>query len=112
MSDVPTLNWETQAFPDPRLATLVVTEKPLTMLAKLFGVWEADIDANHPTIPDAVTYNSLFRVVQEVIIDQISSLLARSADSINLFPNNLEEARARVLDLALIDAQQATLHYA
>jgi hypothetical protein len=112
MSDTMTINWETQAFPDSRLATLVVAEKPLAILAKLFGVWEADIDANHPTIPDAVTYNGLFRVVQEVIVDQITSLLARATDAINLFPNNLEEARAGLLELALIDAQQATLHYA
>jgi hypothetical protein len=82
------------------------------MLTKLFGVWEADIDANHPTVPEATTYGGLFKLVQEVIVDQITSLMARAVDSVNLFSGVYEEARARLLELATIDAQQATLHYA
>jgi hypothetical protein len=110
MSDTtPTLTWETQEFPEPRLATLVV-EKPVTILSRLFGVWDADIDANHPTIPEVTTYDGLFKHTQEVIVDQITSLLARATDSINLFSG--EAARTRALELARIDAQQATLHYA
>jgi hypothetical protein len=112
MSDVPALQWKTQAFPEQRLASLVVPDKPVAMLAKLFGVWESDIDANHPTVPEATTYGGLFKLVQEVIVDQITSLMARAADSVNLFSGVYEEARARLLELATIDAQQATLHYA
>jgi hypothetical protein len=102
MSDViPALSWEIQAFPEPRLATLVV-EKPLAILAKLFGVWEADIDANHPAIPETTTYNGLFKHVQEVVTDQIASLLARATDAINLFAGK-EEVSTRVIELAQID---------
>jgi hypothetical protein len=112
MSDIPTLQWETQAFPERRLASVVVTDKPVAMLAKHFGVWEADIDANHPTVPEATTYGALFKLVQEVIVDQITSLMARAVDSVNLFSGVYEEVRARLLEHATIDAQQATLHYA
>jgi hypothetical protein len=110
MSDIPKLDWQTQAFPEHRLASLVV-EKLLAILAKLFGVWEADIDANHPDIPEVTTYDGLFRRVQEVITDQITSLMARSTDTVNLYSDRTE-VHKRLLELATIDAQQATLHYA
>jgi hypothetical protein len=109
MSDaMPTLTWETQAFPEARLATLVV-DKPVAILSRLFGVWDADIDENHPNIPETTTYEGLFKHTEEVIVDQVSSLLARATDSINLFPGG--EARTRAIKLARINAQQATLHY-
>jgi hypothetical protein len=107
MSDIPKLDWQTQVFPEQRLASLVV-DKPLAILAKLFAVGEADIDANHPDIPDVTTYNGLFRWVQDVITDQITSLMARSADTVNLYADRIEVLK-RLLE---IDAQQATLHYA
>jgi hypothetical protein len=109
MSDaMPTLTWETQAFPEARLATLVV-DKPVAILSRLFGVWDVDIDENHPNILETTTYEGLFKHTQEVIVDQVSSLLARATDSINLFPGG--EASTRAIELARIDAQQATLHY-
>jgi hypothetical protein len=110
MFDIPKLDWLTQAFPEHRLASLVV-DKPLAILAKLFGVWEADIDANNPDIPDVTTYDGLFRRVQEIITDQMTSLMARSTDSVNLYSDRTEVYK-RLLELATIDAQQATLHYA
>jgi hypothetical protein len=81
MSDLPKLDWQTQVFPEQRLASLVV-DKPLAILAKLFAVGEADIDENHPDIPDVTTYNGLFRWVQDVITDQITSLMAPSTDTV------------------------------
>jgi hypothetical protein len=110
MSEIPKLDWQTQAFPEHRLASLVV-DKSLAILAKLFGVWEADIDANHPDIPDVTTYDGLFRRVQEVITDQITSLMAPSTDTVNLYSDRTE-VHKRLLELDMIDAQQATLHYA
>jgi hypothetical protein len=108
MSDAtPTLTWETQAFPEARLATLVV-EKPVAILSRLFGVWDTDIEENYPGFPETTTYDGLFKHAQEIIVDQIASLLARATDSINLFPGG--EARTRATELARIDAQQATLH--
>jgi hypothetical protein len=59
---MPILVWEAHAFPESCQVTLAV-EKPLAILAKLFGVWEADIDASHPAIPEVTTYNSLFKHV-------------------------------------------------
>jgi hypothetical protein len=89
MSDISKLDWQTQDFPEHRLASLVV-DKPLAILAKLFGVWEADIDANHPDIPEVPTYDGLFQRVQEVITYQITSLMARSTDTVNLYSDRTE----------------------
>jgi hypothetical protein len=45
------LIWENQTFPEPRLATIVV-ERPISIIAKLFGVWENDIKSNFSELPD------------------------------------------------------------
>jgi hypothetical protein len=77
--------WENQTFPESRLATIVV-EGPIPIVAKLFGVWEQDIETNFPHFPtDVTTYDGLFRLVQEVIVDQVNSLIARAAESVHLF---------------------------
>jgi hypothetical protein len=105
------LVWENQTFPEPRLATIVV-ERPIPIVAKLFGVWEQDIETNFPHFPtDVTTYDGLFRLVQEVIVDQVNSLIARAAESVHLFVPRTE-VWTRVLELARWDAQQATLHFA
>jgi hypothetical protein len=105
------LTWENQTIPEPRLATIVV-ERSITIVAQLFGVWEQDIETNFPHFPtDVTTYNSLFRLVQEVIVDQVNSLIARAAESVHLFVPRTE-VWTRVLELARWDAQQATIHYA
>jgi hypothetical protein len=105
------LTWENQTFPEPQLATIVV-ERPIPIVAKLFGVWEQDIESNFPHFPtDVTTYDGLFRLVQEVFVDQVNSLIARAAESVHLFVPRAE-VWARVLELARWDAQQATIHYA
>jgi hypothetical protein len=105
------LIWENQPFPEPRLATIVV-ERPILIIAQLFGVWEQDIEASFQHFPtDVTTYDGLFRFTQEVIADQINSLMARSTEAVNLFVPRAE-VWAHVLELPRWDAQQATLHCA
>jgi hypothetical protein len=105
------LTWENQTFPEPRLATIVV-KRPISIIAKLFGVWEHNIESNFPHFPiDVTTYDGLFRLVQEVIVDQVNRLIARAAESVYLYVLRVE-IWTRVLELARWDAQQATIHYA
>jgi hypothetical protein len=80
-----------------------VVEKPISIIAKLFGVWDQDIDATSRKFRKlCTTYDGFFKHVQEVIIDQITSLIARSADSINLFVAQ-DEVRTRIMELAQIE---------
>jgi hypothetical protein len=72
------LVWENQGSPQPRLATIVV-ERPIPITAKLFGVWEQDIEASFQHFPsDVRTYDGLFRFPREVILDQVNSAIARA----------------------------------
>jgi hypothetical protein len=107
MSSNETFEWTLERFPDLRLGTNIV-ENPRSLLATIFGARVEDI----PTTLGAVaTYDAVFDTAQHCVVSIEKALIDKAIEATRKVVET-EEAKQRLLELALYDAQIAVMSIA
>jgi hypothetical protein len=107
MSSNETFEWTLERFPDLRLATNIV-ENPRSLLATIFGTPLEDIPT---TLGPVATYDAVFDAAQHCVVSIDKALIDKAIEATRKVVET-EEAKQRLLELALYDAQMAVMNIA
>jgi hypothetical protein len=107
MSSNETFEWTLERFPDLRLATNIV-ENPRSLLATIFGTPLEDIPT---TLGPVATYDAVFDASQHCVVTIEKALIDKAIKTTRKVVET-EEAKQRLLELALYDAQMAVMNIA
>jgi hypothetical protein len=107
MSSNATFEWTLERLPDLRLATNIV-ENPRSLLATIFDTPLEDIPT---TLASVATYDAVFDAAQHCIVSIEKALIDKAIEATRNMVET-EEAKQRLLELALYDAQMAVMSIA